>query len=63
MDNENKSNDNLAMISQELKEKPYSSRGSTPPGRLTLQEYNESLSRKAATEQKDYIADFEDWLL
>ena len=63
MDNENKSNDNSAMTSQEPKEKPYSSRGSTPPGRLTLQEYNESLSRKAATEQKGYIADFEDWLL
>ena len=52
-----------AVTNYESEAIPYSTKSSTPPGRLTLKEYNESLSRKRAAEHKGYIAQFEEWLL
>ncbi|MBE66542.1 MAG: hypothetical protein CMQ30_07735 [Gammaproteobacteria bacterium] len=58
-----KTAEDSAVTNYESEAIPYSTKSSTPPGRLTLKEYNESLSRKRAAEHKGYIAQFEDWLL
>ena len=43
--------------------KPFSSIRSTPPGRLTLNQYTDVLSKKISIGEKGYIDQFEDWLL
>ena len=42
---------------------PFSSYRSTPPGRLTLNQYTDALSKKISIGKKGYIDQFEDWLL
>ena len=42
---------------------PFSSSRSTPPGRLTLNQYTDVLSKKISIGEKGYIDQFEDWLL
>ena len=42
---------------------PFSSSRSTPPGRLTLNQYADVLSKKISIGEKGYIDQFEDWLL
>ena len=40
---------------------PFSSYRSTPPGRLTLNQYTDALSKKISIGKKGYIDQFEDW--
>ena len=42
---------------------PFGSSRSTPPGRLTLNQYTDVLSKKKSICEKGYIDQFEDWLL
>ena len=42
---------------------PFSSNRSTPPGRLTLNQYTDAVSKKISIGEKGYIDQFEDWLL
>ena len=42
---------------------PFSSSRSTPPGRLTLNQYTDILSKKMSAGEKGYIDQFEDWLM
>ena len=52
------------MSDQEQSEvEPFSSNRSTPPGRLTLDQYAGALSNKERVNNKGYIDEFEDWLL
>ena len=48
---------------EESEDKPYSSGSSTPPGRLTLGQYQEVLAKRAEIESNGYVSQLEDWLL